>query len=57
MKKESLIKARDIIIESLNNSKIDQQDIAELMINLWHLLEPDQYEQNIKLLKRNQKRR
>ena len=57
MKKESLIKARDIIIESLNNSKIDQQDIAELMINLWHLLEPEQYEHNIKLLKRSQKRR
>ena len=57
MKKESLIKARDIIIESLNNSKIDQQDIAELMINLWHLLEPEHYEHNIKLLKRNQKRR
>lgn len=61
MNKESLAKARAIIIGGLNkDTKIDPQDKAELMINLWLLLEDDKYDNNIQALRRNdqkQKRR
>ena len=52
MDKESLKKAREIIIRGLDQSKINQQDRAELMINLWNLLEDENYEHDIDVLKR-----
>lgn len=55
MDKESLIKAREIIIKGLDQSKINQQDRTELMINLWNLLEAEDYDHNIDILKRYSK--
>lgn len=52
MDKESLKKAREIIIKGLDQSKINQQDRAELLINLWNLLEDENYEHDIDVLKR-----
>ena len=52
MDKESLKKAREIIIRGLDQSKINQQDRAELLINLWNLLEDENYEHDIDVLKR-----
>lgn len=52
MNKESLIKARDIIIEALDKGDIQsQQDIVELMINLNHFLDEEKYERNIQVLR------
>ncbi len=49
MKKETLLKARTIIIEAL--SKVEQDiDTLELIININHFLEPKDYENNIKIL-------
>lgn len=52
MKKESLIKAKEIIIKGLSNSKINNEDKAELMINLFTLL--NDYENSIKILMKKQ---
>ena len=52
MTKEELIKAREAIIESLNNSNLDIVTLTELMINLNLFLEPTLYEENIKVLQR-----
>ena len=64
MDKESLIKARELIIKVLDDSKIKRQDKAELIMNLWLLLDEDNYEHDIDVLRRyskvnnnNQKRR
>lgn len=64
MDKESLIKARELIIKVLDDSKIKKQDKAELIMNLWLLLDEDNYEHDIDVLRRyskvnnnNQKRR
>lgn len=64
MDKESLIKARELIIKVLDDSKIKRQDKAELIMNLWLLLDIDNYEHDIDVLRRyskpnnnNQKRR
>lgn len=66
MDKESLKIARKIIIEGLdkNGNKIKPQDRAELIMNLWLLLDEDNYEHDIDVLRRygkpnndNQKRR
>ena len=64
MDKESLIKARELIIKVLDDSKIKRQDKAELIMNLWLLLDEDNYEHDIDILRRyskvnnnNQKRR
>ena len=50
MKKDSLIKAILIIVDSLDKSDIPLQDKLELMINLRCLLNVDKYENNIKIL-------
>lgn len=50
MTKESLDKALDIIIEGLGKSDIQIQDKVELMLNLSHFLNPDDYDKNIYLL-------
>ena len=64
MDKESLIKARELIIQTLNRSDITRQDKAELIMNIWLLLDIDNYEHDIDVLRRygkpnneNQKRR
>lgn len=55
MKKESLIKAREIILESLEKSNIDKQDKAELMLNMYHFLNENNYSNNIKILSKKRK--
>lgn len=49
MKKETLIKARAVIIQTLSENKQDI-DTLELIININHFLEPKDYENNIKIL-------
>lgn len=51
MDKQSLIKAREIIINSLHNSDIKAVDRLELIINIATLLEIENYEENIKILR------
>lgn len=58
MKKESLIRAKEIIIEALDKSnEIDIVDNAELMINICKLLEPNEYNNNIEILSINDEKR
>lgn len=57
MDKESLKKAREILVKGLDNAKMNQQDKAELLLNLWLLLDEDTYEHNIDVLRRNQKKK
>jgi hypothetical protein len=52
MKKETLLKARAIIIETLLKEEQDI-DTLELIINLNHFLEPKDYENNIKILSKS----
>lgn len=51
MNKESLTKAKETIIKALGNSNIDLLDKLELIINLNILLDKDNYEEDIKILK------
>lgn len=57
MDKESLKKAREILVKGLDNTKMNHQDRAELLLNLWLLLDEDTYEHNIDVLRRNQKKK
>ena len=50
MKKESLEEARKIVITSINQSLINEIDKAELTINLYHFLDVNKYDENIKKL-------
>lgn len=50
MNKESLEIVQEKIAYMLNNCDIDTIDKIELLINLVHFLNPDMYEQNIKVL-------
>lgn len=52
MKKETLLKARTIIIEALSKEEQDI-DTLELIININHFLEPKDYENNIKVLNKS----
>jgi hypothetical protein len=52
MDKESLKIARKILLEGLDRAKMNPQDRAELLINLWNLLEDENYEHDIDVLKR-----
>lgn len=56
MTKEELIKARELIIDALSNSDLDIISKTELMINLNLLLDPNEYEDNIQVLKRKKVR-
>lgn len=47
MKEESIKQAREIIITSLNISKIEELDKVELMMNIRHFL--DNYDEMIKV--------
>lgn len=52
MKKESLKEARRILIERILNSDINSEDKLEIAINLHHLLQPEDYEDNRKALQK-----
>ena len=51
MQKESLIEIRNKIIDILYKSDIDPLDKGELAINLYHFLDEEKYESNVKILK------
>lgn len=52
MDKESLKIARKILVDGLDKAKINKEDKAELLMNLWILLEDDNYEHDIDVLRR-----
>lgn len=52
MNKESLIKAREIIVGALTKSDIDLVDKLELAINLNMLLSENNYDNDIKILRK-----
>lgn len=51
MNEDSLIKARDEIIKTLEKTDIDNADRLELIINIYHFLDKKKYDSNIKLLR------
>lgn len=54
MTKESLLKARKLIVEAIdNNTEIDIVDRVELMSNLWLYLNPQQYDKTNKILQKD----
>lgn len=55
MKEESLEKTLNKIISSMDTLKIPTEDKVELMINLIHFLDKDQYIENIKILQKGRK--
>ena len=58
MNKESLIKAREIIIGALTETdEVQLIDKLELAINLSILLDSQNYDDDIKLLRENQKKK
>lgn len=53
MDKESLEKAGEQIILLLDEMEgIKEKDRLELMINLYHFLDPKKYKKNVKILRR-----
>ncbi len=52
MNKESLIKARNLLIGDLSKLKINDADKAELLMNLWLFLSEEHYDNNIKTLRK-----
>lgn len=52
MEKESLEKIQEKVVEVLNNSDIKTIDKLELLINLMHFLNSDNYRKNIKILQK-----
>nr|MBR6100759.1 hypothetical protein [bacterium] len=55
MKKESLQIIRNKIIDILEEADINPVDKGELAINLYHFLDGDSYESNIKALRNSEK--
>lgn len=53
MNKESLERVKEKITEVLDNEDIPICDKVELLINLNHFLNPENYENNINVLKRS----
>lgn len=53
MEKKSLIEARNLIIDTLSKSNIDDLDKLELMLNLSLLLNEEKYDKSIKVLQKN----
>lgn len=51
MDKESLIKAKEILIKTIGNSNINRIDKAELLINIFNLL--SNYDESIKVLQKH----
>lgn len=56
MNKESLIKIRNSICGIIDNANLPTEDKLELLINLYHYLDPNKYEKNISILKENDER-
>ena len=56
MKKESLEEVRIRLIDVISKSTINPIDKAELMINLYHLLDIRNYDEAIKTLAKKEKR-
>jgi hypothetical protein len=52
MNKESLIKAKQIVLEAINGLDIEDYDKIELLINLNTYLNPENYEDDTKVLMR-----
>ena len=50
MNKESLKKARTLIVNAIYNSNINAQDKAELIMNIVKFLNDEYYDKNIKVL-------
>jgi hypothetical protein len=50
LNKESLEKVRELVIDVIDNSEIPVTDKVELLLNLYHFLDPEKYEKNIKTL-------
>lgn len=57
MDKESLLKAREILTQLIEKGEINSQDSLELVINLHHFLDPQDYEENVKVLSLNKQRK
>lgn len=56
MDKESLIKAKEIIIEAILNSDIELIDKIEIALNTNLFLNEEKYEKNIKVLRKENNR-
>lgn len=54
MQQESLIKALDIIVDSITKSNINVVDKTELLINLRNFLDPKEYEDSLRTLQEHQ---
>lgn len=54
MNKESLEKVQEKIVDILNSTDIPTIDKIELLINLIHFLDPNKYEENIKILSKKE---
>lgn len=57
MNKESLELVKSKLVDVLENSNIDSVDKMELALNIWLFLEPDLYDDNIKVLSNYGKKR
>lgn len=52
MERESLEKVQDKVFELVDDTSIPILDRAELLINLINFLNPEEYEENIKVLQK-----
>lgn len=52
MEKESLEIVSGKVVDMLNHAEIETIDKIELLVNLMHFLNPDEYEDNIKVLQK-----
>lgn len=57
MNKESLEFVKSKLVDVLENSNIDSVDKMELALNIWLFLEPELYDDNIKVLAKYGKKR
>lgn len=52
MERESLEKVQDKVFELVDDTSIPILDRAELLINLINFLDPEEYDENIKVLQK-----
>lgn len=57
MNKESLELVKSKLVDVLEQSNIDSVDKMELALNIWLFLEPELYDDNIKVLSKYGKKR
>lgn len=57
MKKRNLETAEKAIIEALNITKMEEIDKTELMINIHHFLNYEEYEENVNILQTEKMKR